>query len=137
MASLHKWLFVAALFLVGTLVLVRRALVIVDTEEDLWPDPRARQAVHLGVLSRRLQAYARDHGALPENLAALGAPLVQPDEWGVAIWYQRAGPVLQLQSAGPDRTFGTIDDIEVRDGTTYESKRALYLAAQDSARRAP
>jgi hypothetical protein len=118
-------------------MIARHGIVIVDTEETLWPDPRDREAVHLRALSGRLQSYARDHGRLPDSLTVLESPLNRPDEWGTPVRYLRSGPILRLRSAGPDREFGTPDDIEVRDGTTYESKRALYVASQDSARRAP
>ena len=121
----------------GGLYLIANTALTSDTEETLWPDPHDRQVVHRRGLSGRLQGYARDHGTLPDSLGDLGTPLVRPDEWGTPIQYERAGPILRLRSAGPDRGFGTLDDIEVRDGTTYESKRALYEAAEDSARRAP
>lgn len=132
-----KWQLAGAIGIVLLLLAVgQHQTRFVDTEETLWPDPRDRQMVHLGALSRRLQGWARDHDSLPESPSTLGYPLNRADEWGTAILYQRSGPVLLLRSAGPDRRFGTSDDITLRDGTTYESKRALYLAMQDSARKA-
>jgi hypothetical protein len=120
---------------IGLLLAGRRAIGIVDTEEMLLPDPRGREVVHLRALSGQLQAYARDHGVLPERLSILGAEISRPDEWGTAIRYEHTGAVLDLRSAGPDRRFGTTDDIVERGGTTYASKRALYLERQDSARK--
>ena len=116
----------------GLLAWVSTTFVIADTEEDIWPDPRDRQHVHLGILSRQLQAHARDHGGLPASLAALSADMARPqaadrllDLWGTGLGYERARAVFTLRSAGPDREFGTADDIVYRDGTTYRSKRAL------------
>jgi hypothetical protein len=105
-----------------------------DTIEDIWPDARDREAIWLGALSGRLQAYARDHRSLPDSLEDLGRDVRRLDEWATPIRYSHRGPVLTLRSAGPDRVFDTIDDIEERAGTTYESKRALSL--EDSARQA-
>ena len=130
--------------LIGTAALIvivlaglARGATVVDTEEMLWPDPRDRTAVHLGALSHALQAYAQEHGELPATLAAVPPPLNRADEWGGEIRYHRDGPVFSLRSAGPDRQFGTPDDIVIEDGTTYASKRALYLRGQDSLHHTP
>ena len=131
------WLTALVAVVIGLLLAGRRSIGIVDTEEMLLPDPRGREVVRLRALSGRLQAYARDHRVLPERLSVLGAEISRPDEWGTAIRYARTGAVLDLRSAGPDRRFSTTDDIIVRDGTTYASKRALYLERQDSARKDP
>lgn len=133
--STKWWLTALVAVIVGLLWAGSRTTVIVDTEETLWPDPRDREGLHLRTLSRQLQAYARDHGALPDSLSVLGAEISRPDEWGTAIRYEHTTAVLDLRSAGPDRRFGTTDDITVRDGTSYDSKRALYLERQDSARK--
>lgn len=133
--STKWWLTALAAAVVGLLWAGSRATVIVDTEETLWPNPRDREGVHLRTLSAQLQAYARDHGTLPENLSVLSTAISRPDEWGTAIRYEHTGEILDVRSAGPDRRFGTSDDIVVRDGTTYASKRALYLERQDSVRK--
>jgi len=106
--------------------------VIADTDEDIWPDLRDRQGVYLRDLSRSLQAYARDHGALPESLGALPGLRSQADLWGTQIVYERDGDVLTLRSAGPDRVVGTADDLLERDGATYASKRALNDTVRDT-----
>lgn len=129
------WLTALVALIVGLLLVGSQTTGIVDTEETLWPNPRDREGVHLRTLSMQLQAYVRDHGMLPESLSVLGAAISRPDEWGTAIRYEHMGEILDLRSAGPDRRFGTSDDIIVRDGTTYASKRALYIERQDSARK--
>ena len=115
-----------AVFAVGVAAFLFAGTTIVDTEEDLWPDPRDRQAVHLGGLSQRLQIYYRDHGTLPPTLEAFGDSASRTDLWGRATEYVPRDSTFTLRSGGPDRILGTVDDVVLEAGTTYQSKRALY-----------
>jgi hypothetical protein len=121
---------VVALLAIAALIYLSSRVVVVDTEEDLWPDPRARQMVHMGVLSRRLQAAARYDGRLPDSLAEFWPSDTTITSFAVDLWstqllYQHRETVFVLRSAGPDRRFDTMDDILLCDGTTYAAKRAL------------
>jgi len=131
------WIWSAAAIgaVIALMVLGQGVFVIGDTEEDIWPDPRDRQGVHLRLIARSVAAYATEHGYPPDSLPMLLAGL-PPDEyrarasrltdlWAMPLKYKATGPVYELRSAGPDRAFGTDDDIWLRDGTTYASKRAL------------
>jgi hypothetical protein len=109
-----------------------RTGVIVDTEETLWPNPRDRQAVHLSLLDRRLQGFYRDHGALPSGLEVVAGPRERADLWGTPLRYAPRDSTFVLRSAGPDRRFGTADDLVGEVGVTYASKRMLYQRALDS-----
>ena len=110
-----------------------RTGVVVDTDETLWPNPRTRQAVHLGILDRRLQGFYRDHGALPADLAAVADPAERADLWGTALRYEPRDSTFLLSSAGPDRRFATDDDVAGEVGATYGAKRMLFARAHDSA----
>ena len=103
---------------------------ITDTEEDIWPDPRARQAVHMRVLGRRLQAAARYDGGLPDSLTQPWPTdslfrTYSVDLWGTRLVYLHRDSIFFLRSAGPDKQFGSSDDVTLCDGTTYEAKVAL------------
>jgi len=48
------------------------------------------------------------HGPYIVNVAGRGVPL---DPWGTPYRYRTTGTNIVVNSAGPDRTFGTADDI--------------------------
>jgi hypothetical protein len=73
-------------------------------ERRLVADSRAL----LDLVAARLEGTAREQGELPEMLAE--AP--PPDPWGTPLRYERRSPDRGLlRSAGPDRRFGTRDDV--------------------------
>ena len=128
----------------GILFYSSTTVVIADTMEDIWPDPVDRQYVLLRAVSRKLQSYSTQHGRLPESLAELGAAeLPGPvgerpnwhDVWNVPLRYTPGGDQFTLNSAGPDRLWGTTDDLHLIDGTTYAAKRRLE--GRDTATRLP
>jgi hypothetical protein len=134
--GLRQWLValtVAAT--IGLSLVVGGAALLGENDERFWPDPREREGYRLRELSHRLQVYARDHGGLPQQLSAVDTTRLSVDPWKTMVRYSANGPILELRSAGPDGQFDTDDDVIERDGTTYASKRDLYLARQDSARR--
>ncbi|HDT13394.1 MAG TPA: hypothetical protein ENO03_03455 [Candidatus Aminicenantes bacterium] len=72
--------------------------------------------VNLEAVSREVLAYAADGSGLPETLDALRrfhpAAVAQVDAWGGKIRYEKlSDDAFRLSSAGPDRAFGTGDDI--------------------------
>jgi hypothetical protein len=123
---------VGIVVVVAAVYSVLRSTIIVDTEEDLWPDPRARQAVHMGVLNHRIQNFYRDHEALPSTPQVIADSVTRTDLWGTPVQYVARDSIFTIRSAGPDRTLGTTDDTVEETGTTYHSKRLLYDRARDS-----
>jgi hypothetical protein len=65
----------------------------------------------------QIALYKTQHGKLPEALADLGVPSEKKmfhttDPWGTKFKYTKLGDDhFELTSAGPDREFGTSDDI--------------------------
>lgn len=77
--------------------------------EDVRRDEFVERATaQMENLAARIAASARDDGELPETL-----PEAPPkDPWGCAFEYARPSPERAvLRSAGPDRRFGTKDDL--------------------------
>jgi hypothetical protein len=78
---------------------------------------------NLRMLAGGVEAYRRARGALPvasgaDSLPDLLHPLFVPtlarqDAWGSDFVYEPSDTAFRLRSAGPDRQFGTPDDIEV------------------------
>lgn len=65
----------------------------------------------------QISLYKDQHGKLPEKLSDLGTPsqtnlFFTTDPWMKEIQYTpKSGGTFELRSAGPDKVFGTSDDI--------------------------
>lgn len=73
-------------------------------------------AANMSSLAREIHSYIAMEGRAPQNLKELQEfrriPLGTTDVWGTIIRYERLGDEdFRLTSAGPDRAFGTEDDI--------------------------
>jgi hypothetical protein len=109
-------------------------LVAVRVAEDDWiPLTNLRAALralevsettsNLTMLAQGLRAFAEANGSLPsagggdplpDLLHPLFVPrLVRQDSWGSEFLYEPSDAGFRLRSAGPDRTAGTGDDIEI------------------------
>ena len=105
--------------------------VIVDTEEMLIPDPKARTLNRLYILRVYVRRYAREHKRLPDRLADFLPPgnarpaALDRDAWGNMIRYHRSISGFELRAAGPDGRFGTTDDfVATEDSLTPELEPA-------------
>jgi hypothetical protein len=71
---------------------------------------------NMSSLAREVHSYIAMQGEYPRNLKELQEfrrlPLSTKDAWGTIIEYKKlSGDSFRLISAGPDRAFGTEDDI--------------------------
>jgi hypothetical protein len=93
----------------------RVSLTIVDTEEDLLPDPVDRTNNRLYMLrAAALLTMRRTGGSLPRTLEELVEDSRMPigtDSWGTPFRYTPGTTDFELRSAGPDRVFGNRDDL--------------------------
>ena len=69
----------------------------------------------VGIACDNFELMAKQY---PENLKAEGFAQFNDvetldDEWGIEIQYERTESGYVVRSAGPDKTFDTIDDIEI------------------------
>jgi hypothetical protein len=94
--------------------------IIVDRERDLFPDPHDRTRVRMEAVGNVLQRHAAAHGRLPETLSEFLPPRGTTaidfwhDGWETEFRYTRpAEDRWELTAAGPDRRFGTPDDVVV------------------------
>ena len=86
---LRAVLIAAALTAAGVAARIHAALrsMNIDTEEDLWPDPRVREGFRLEGLRNALQGYAGGHpGTLPADLRTLLAWIPSEERAAVAGW---------------------------------------------------
>ena len=99
--------------------------VMIDREAELIPDPWDRSWNRVYMLRNVALSSLRRTGELPADLPELVARSgfdFQEDAWGTPLQYSVAGKNFELRSAGPDRQFGTGDDI-VADQSTMPSPR--------------
>ena len=73
---------------------------------------------HLRMVGLACENFEEMAKQYPENLETEGfAQFIEgetlEDEWGIEIKYELTESGYIVRSAGPDRTFGTIDDIEI------------------------
>ena len=90
----------------------------------LNPIPPIRNAfkLSLGAVATQVRNYAVENGHVPEgdDVTALlkagirDAPQIDP--WNTQVRYHGEGTTFVLSSAGPDRKWGTPDDIVIRGG---------------------
>jgi hypothetical protein len=68
---------------------------------------------------QRIQQHQRQEGALPSTSA--GTDLVDDvqDPWGQSLRYERKNADYRVISAGPDKQFGTSDDVRFKTGTIH------------------
>lgn len=102
---------------VDTLPEVSRPI-IADTEAMLFPDPADRTRARMETNQYLLDRYFSGHRSFPDALrAVLPADPTEwlsnytHDAWGKPFRYTRKGNDYELVSAGPDREFGTADDL--------------------------
>lgn len=70
-----------------------------------------RSKYELARAAHQINEFAVRHGRLPSTLAETDSSGAT-DPWGTALEYQpQPGGTYTLRSAGPDRQFGTADDI--------------------------
>jgi hypothetical protein len=89
-------------------------VIIVDTEEDLIPDPVERTKNRLYVLRTAALRTMRRTGSLPRTLDELveeSGMQIRNDSWGIPFRYTPGTTDFELRSAGPDRVFGSRDDL--------------------------
>lgn len=95
-------------------------VVMVDTDETIWPNPVERTYVRMSTLRNLLNDYEARIGVLPDELSALSSSgTLLPDEstrdgWGNPIVLFRTGTDYELRAAGPDRIAGSADDLVLR-----------------------
>jgi hypothetical protein len=90
----------------------------------LNPAPPVRKAfvVSLTVAAQQISQYQMMNGQVPEgdSVAALNQTRMisapQTDPWGNEVRYHGEGASYTLSSAGPDRRWGTKDDIVIENG---------------------
>jgi hypothetical protein len=94
--------------------------VVADRESDLWPDARDRTSVRMAEVRRLIARYRAAHGSFPAVLDEVFPTTrsewvmdYEHDAWGGALLYRRRDDDYELRSSGPDRQFGTADDIVV------------------------
>jgi hypothetical protein len=117
---------------------------IVDSEVDLFPDPREREGFRLQSLRNAAQGYAGAHdGRFPSDLQTLIRWIPAEERaavagWTVDLWrtpvlYEPFGPAsFSVRSAGADRAWRTDDDVVV-----WGSQVSIERLCADSAIRAP
>jgi len=116
----------------------------VDSEEDLFPDPREREGFRLQSLRNAIQGYAGAHdGKFPSDLQTL-IRWIRTEErasvagwtvdlWGTPVLYEPFGPAsFKVTSPGADRALRTADDVVV-----WGSQVSIERLCADSATRAP
>lgn len=90
---------------------------IVDTETELYPDPRDRTWLRLKGLYPFVMDYVLAHGSLPDRIEQFMPPRgtqyidFHEDAWGHTLHYMRRGNEYELRSAGPDGELNTSDDL--------------------------
>jgi hypothetical protein len=92
---------------------------IVDRFDDFFPDSADRTVVFMTEFQRLISQYRMHTGRLPPELeSVLDGRMNETqrqdavrDAWGRRFEYVGTDSVVQLRSAGPDRTFSTSDDI--------------------------
>jgi hypothetical protein len=92
----------------------RVSLTMVDTEEDILPDPVDRTNNRLYMLRASALLTMRRTGSLPRTLDEMVEESRMPigtDSWGTPFRYTPGTTDFELRSAGPDRVFGTRDDL--------------------------
>jgi hypothetical protein len=102
--------------------------IVADGERDLFQDPRDRTRVRMEAVANVLERHAAAHGRLPETLAEFLPPRGSTaidfwhDGWETEFRYvRRAEDRWELTAAGPDRGFGTPDDVTVEGRFTPSS----------------
>lgn len=93
-----------------------RPLMVVDTEESLWPDPVERTWVRLANLRYRIEGYRLQAGRFPASLEELlpgsaDRDALARDAWGGTFALRPLPNDYELRSSGPDRVLGTPDDV--------------------------
>jgi len=76
------------------------------------------ERTHLRMVGLACESYALMANEYPDNLQTERFPKFLDggsldDQWGVEIKYQRTDDGYSVLSGGPDKEFGTIDDIEI------------------------
>lgn len=90
---------------------------VVDTESTIWPDPVHRTWARLESVQHLIAQFEKATGRLPERLDEVlpteSAPAaMRVDAWGNPLRYDVAGTSYTITAAGPDRAFGTADDLQ-------------------------
>jgi hypothetical protein len=103
-------------------------VVIVDTDETIWPDPGERTWVRLGSLQHLIARFEEENGRVPARLEEVlprgEAPsYMYLDAWGSPIRYTATGTEYELHAAGPDGSYGTADDLRAGRDTPPPSRR--------------
>lgn len=95
---------------------------IVDTDEDIWPDPIERTYVRLSILRNLITDFSEATHRLPADLQELSPPgdslprRITHDAWNHPIAFRRDGAGYELRAPGPDETMYTADDVVLRPG---------------------
>lgn len=90
---------------------------VVDTESSIWPDPVDRTWVRLESVQHLIARFEQVTGRLPERLEEVlpseSAPVaMRVDAWETPFRYDVIGTGYKISAAGPDRAFGTADDLQ-------------------------
>lgn len=89
--------------------------VLVDTQEQLFPNPEFRTWNRIYALRNLVRFYLEDHGTLPERLSDFVPPgegvEVERDGWGYPIVYTLFNGTYELRAPGQDGRPGTPDDM--------------------------
>lgn len=96
-----------------------RRISIVDDDRTFYPDPRERTEARIEDLRYNIRQYVRRHRRLPARLDEVFGEDIRADvlwrflhdAWDQEIRYQPSPPEYELRSAGPDKVYGTSDDI--------------------------
>ena len=96
-----------------------------------WVVPLARsgnveiEKEHMGCIAHSLLESRNLHGTFPKTLGEIRAEDSQwhvHDRWNNPLKYETDGTAFLLVSAGPDREFGTLDDIIFKLESTSSDK---------------
>jgi hypothetical protein len=105
----------------GSIVLAIGAILVVSAGSTIvamgWQGYQAWQTLQQG--DGRIQQARQNEGQLPETQA--GRQMVDDiqDPWGQTLRYERQGGDYRVISAGPDKQFGTGDDLRFKQGKLH------------------
>jgi hypothetical protein len=115
------YVLVAVLLSIGVWVVVRPVW---ETEDSLYRTPEDKTGLRLRLAAIAIGHFYETNHRIPRSLRELGGDIDSLDAWGGSLSYEVRDTSITLRSAGPDRRFGTADDlIEQRTAPYFSEER--------------